>query len=98
VAGEIGLLLASLVPPDFKHKDVRRLEDRVEKALEEWQAGDREQLREELERAFEDAGKLEASPERSLLLERLAELSELMGFRVEGLGNGEGNEGGDGND
>jgi serine/threonine-protein kinase len=96
VAGEIGLLLASLEPPDFKNKDVRRLEDRVEKALEEWQAGDREELRHELERAFEDAGNFEESPERSLLLERLAQLSELMGFRVEGLGNGQGNEGGDG--
>ena len=49
-----------------------------------------------MERAFEDAGNFEESPERSLLLERLAQLSELMGFRVEGLGNGQGNEGGDG--
>lgn len=96
VAGEIGLLLASMRPPEFRNRDVRSLEDRVEQALEEWQAGDREELQNELERAFEEAGNLEDSSERTLLLERLTQLAELMGFRVDRFGEEGGNGDGDG--
>jgi hypothetical protein len=91
VAGEIGLLLASLEPPLFRNRDVNQIEASVESALEEWQAQDREDLQRELERAFNEAADLEDSPERTLLVERLTQLAELMGFRVDGLGAEEGN-------
>jgi hypothetical protein len=96
VAGEIGLLLASLETPVFKNRDVRQIEESVERALEEWQSQDREDLQRELERAFAEAADLEDSPERTLLVERLTELAELMGFRVDSFGGGEGNGDGDG--
>jgi hypothetical protein len=98
VAEEIGLLLASLEPPVFRNGQVRRLEDRLEQAMEEWRAEDREDLQRELERAFEEAADLEESSERTLLLERLAELAEVMGFRVDRIGEDGGNGDGDGND
>ena len=90
VAGEIGLLLASLEPSAFRPRDVRQVEDRVEKAMEEWQAEDRDDLQRELERAFEEAADLGESPERSELLDLLAQLAELMGFRVDRIGDGQG--------
>jgi hypothetical protein len=96
VAGEIGLLLASLKPPVFKNRDVRQVEDRVEQALEQWQSGDRDDLQRELERAFGEAADLEDSPERTLLVDRLTQLAELMGFRVDNLGGEEGDGNGDG--
>jgi serine/threonine-protein kinase len=98
VAEEIGFLLASLEPPVFRNGEVRRLEERVEQAIGEWQAEDREDLQRELEQAFEEAADLEESSERTLLLERLTELAELMGFRVDRIGEGGGNGDGDGND
>jgi serine/threonine-protein kinase len=98
VAGEIGLLLASLEPPTFQNGDVRQVDERVESAIEEWQAEDRDDLRRELERAFDEAADLEESSERTLLIDRLAQLAELMGFRVDRIGELEGNGGGDGND
>ena len=97
VAGEIGLLLSSLEPPDFGRGAINQLEERVEAALEEWQAQDRDDLQRELERAFETAGDLDESPERTLLVDRLTELAELMGFRVDSIGDGEGNGDGQGN-
>jgi hypothetical protein len=51
-----------------------------------------------MERALEEAADLEDSPERTLLLERLAELAQLMGFRVDRIGEDDGNGDGDGND
>jgi hypothetical protein len=98
VAGEIGLLLASLGPPTFGNRDVDRIEDRVERAMEEWESQDREDLRRELERAFGDAADLEDSPERTLLVEHLTELAELMGFRVDRFGGEQGSGDGDGGD
>jgi serine/threonine-protein kinase len=96
VAGEIGVLLASLDEADSRGPELRRLEERVEKALEEWQSDDRDKLRRELEGAFEEAAKLDDSPQRTLLVERLTEMAELMGFRVDSIGGGGGNGDGDG--
>jgi serine/threonine-protein kinase len=100
LAGEIGLLLASLEPPFFGNRDVNQIEERVERALEEWQSGDRDDLRRELEQAFDEVSDLEDSPERRLLIERLTQFAELMGFRVDPLGgdagNGDGGGEGDG--
>jgi hypothetical protein len=100
LAGEIGLLLASLEPPFFGNRDVNQIEERVERALAEWQSGDRDDLRRELEQAFDEVSDLEDSPERRLLIERLTQFAELMGFRVDPLGgdagNGDGGGEGDG--
>jgi serine/threonine-protein kinase len=98
VAEEIGLLLASLEPPRFGREEVGQVEERVEAAMGEWADQDREDLVRELERAFEQASDLEESPERALLVDRLAELAELMGFRVDRIIGGGGDGGGDGDD
>jgi hypothetical protein len=96
VVGEIGVLLASLDESDSRGPELRQLEERVEKALEEWQSDDRDKLRRELEGAFEEAAKLDDSPQRTELMELLTELAELMGFRVDRFGGGENNGNGDG--
>jgi eukaryotic-like serine/threonine-protein kinase len=92
VAGEILGLLAVLGPPQFRPRDVRQVEDRIERIMEEWANDDREDLIRELEQAFEDVADLEESPERDELTARLALLSELMGFRVDQIGQGDGDD------
>ena len=52
--------------------------------------------RQELERAFEEVAHLEESPERDELTARLIQLSELMGFRVDQIGQGDGEDDDDG--
>jgi eukaryotic-like serine/threonine-protein kinase len=96
VAGEIGGLLAVLGPPEFRPREIRQVEDRIERILEEWANSDREDLIRELERAFEEVGDLEESPERDELTARLIQLSELMGFRVDQIGQGNGEDDDDG--
>ena len=96
VAGEIGGLLAVLGPPEFPPRDIRQVEDRIERILDEWEKDDREHLMRELERAFEEVGDLEESPERDELTARLIQLSELMGFRVDQIGQGDGEDDDDG--
>jgi len=88
VAGEIGALLATLSPPEFRRRDVRQVEDRLEQVMEEWQGDNRDELTRELERTFEEVADLEESPERDELTARLIQLSELMGFRVDEIGSG----------
>ena len=92
VAGEIGGLLAVLGPPQFRPRDVRQVEDRIERILDEWASSDREDLIRELDRAFEEVADLEESPEREELTARLIQLSELMGFRVDEIGSGDGDD------
>jgi len=87
VAEDIAGLLAALGPPEFNPREVRQVEDRLQRVMEEWQNDDREELRRELERAFEDVADFEPSEEREELTALLAQLAELMGFEVE-QGNG----------
>ena len=96
VAGEIGALLAGMSPPDFRRQDVRQVEDRLERVMEEWEGDNRDELRRELERAFEEVADLEQSTEREELTARLIQLSELMGFRVDQIGQGNGEDDDDG--
>jgi eukaryotic-like serine/threonine-protein kinase len=96
VAGEIGALLAGMSPPDFRRRDVRQVEDRLERVMEEWEGDNRDELRRELERAFEEVADLEESTEREELTARLIQLSELMGFRVDQIGQGDGEDDDDG--
>ena len=88
VASEIGVLLGVLGPPEFRPRDIRQVEDRIDRILEEWESDDREDLIRELERAFEEVADLEESPEREELTARLIQLSELMGYRVDQIGQG----------
>ena len=96
VVGEIGVLLGVLGPPEFRPRDIRRVEDRLEHVMEEWDGGNRDELRRELERAFKEVAELEESPERDELTARLTQLSELMGFRVDQIGQGDGEDDDDG--
>jgi eukaryotic-like serine/threonine-protein kinase len=88
VASEIGVLLGVLGPPEFRPRDIRQVEDRIQRILEEWENDDRDDLIRELERAFEEVADLEESPEREELTARLIQLSELMGYRVDQVGQG----------
>jgi len=90
VAGEIAGLLAVLGPPDFHPRDISKVEDRLEQVLKAWEEDKRDELMRELERAFEEVADLEESPERDDLTARLIQLSELMGFRVDQIGQGDG--------
>jgi serine/threonine-protein kinase len=89
VADDIAGLLAGLEPPEFRPKEVRQVEERLQRVMEEWEDDDRDELRRELERAFEDVADLEPSEQREELTARLVELAELMGFEVEQGGGGE---------
>ena len=98
VAGEIGALLATLAPPEFKPKEVRQVEDRLEKVMEEWENDNRERLIRELEHAFEEVADLEESQERDELTNRWIELAELMGFQVDQVDQGGQGDGDDDDD
>jgi hypothetical protein len=89
LADDIAGLLAGLEPPEFRPREVRQLEERMQQVMEEWEDDDREDLRRELERAFEDVADLEPSEQREELTARLVELAELMGFGVEEGGGGD---------
>jgi serine/threonine-protein kinase len=83
VADEIESLLAALQPPQFQRRDVRRVEDRLEQVMEDWESDDREELMRELERSFEAVGDLDQSTERDQLHQLFIQLAELMGFEVD---------------
>jgi lipoate-protein ligase A len=83
IAGEIEALLASLSPPEFKPKDVRKVEDRLRDVVRRWENGDDEELARELERAFDAVADLEDSAERDQLNEMFIQLAESMGYQVE---------------
>jgi len=87
MAEDIAGLLAALGPPEFRPREVRQVEERLQRVMEEWQDDDREELSRELERAFEDVDDLEPSEQREKLTALLVQLAELMGFEVE-QGNG----------
>ena len=82
--------------PLNSQRDVRQVEDRLERVMEEWEGGDDAIVRRELERAFEEVADLEESTERDELTARLIELSRLMGFRVDQIGQGDGKDDDDG--
>jgi tRNA A-37 threonylcarbamoyl transferase component Bud32 len=83
VAAEISDLLAELEPPDYKPKDVREFEDRVTKAVEQWEEGQDEKAAETLGDAFNTLGKFPESEARDDLLALLIALTEAMGFEID---------------
>jgi predicted lipid-binding transport protein (Tim44 family) len=86
VAEDIAGVLAALGPPEFRPREVRQVEERLQRVMEEWQDDDREELRRELERVFEDVDDLESSEEREELTALLVRLADLMGFDVQESG------------
>lgn len=83
VAIEIENLLAALQAPQFKPKDVRQVEDRLDRVMEEWERDNRDDLKGELERSFDAVGALDKSAQRDQLTEWFIQLAELMGVEVD---------------
>ena len=83
LAAEISEILATLEPPDYKPKDVREIEDRVNKAIDQWGKGQREMAAKSLEDAFTSLDKLPESEAHDELFVLLTTLTEEMGFTVE---------------
>ena len=77
-------------PPEFRQSDVSKVEDRLEQVMKAWDGDKRDELIRELEKAFEEVADLEESAERDELTARLIQLAELMGFRVDQIGQGDG--------
>lgn len=83
VAEEIRGLLASAEPPDFKPKDVRRVEDRLDEILEEWSKEEPDKLEDRYDKAFEAVGQLPESDLRDRVADGFVRLAEMMGVDLE---------------
>ncbi|MGZ5385511.1 MAG: hypothetical protein ACXWH0_16215, partial [Acidimicrobiia bacterium] len=83
LAVEIGDILAGLDAPEYKPKDVREIEDRVSKAIDQWGNDQREMAAKSLEDAFISLDKLPESEAHNELFVLLTTLTEEMGFQVE---------------
>ena len=83
VALEIESFLATLQAPQFRPRDVKRIEDRLERVMEEWERDDRDNLMRELERSFDAVGDLDESAQRDQLTAMFMQLADLMGFEVD---------------
>ena len=78
IAAEITRVLAGLGPPDYKPKDVRELQQRVDRSVAEWEDGNAERSAESLQDAFESVERLPASDTRAELLALLTALAGAM--------------------
>ena len=86
LAAAITEALAGLDPPDYKPKDVKEVEDRVNKALDQWGSGRTETAVESLDDAFVSLEKLADSEARDGVFDLMTMLAEAMGFQVESGG------------
>ncbi len=86
LAAEISDILASLDPPEYKPKDVREVEDRMNKAIDQWGEGQGEMAAKSLEDAFASLEKLPDSEAHEELFALLTTLTKEMGFEVEDAG------------
>ncbi len=86
LAAAIEVVLAGLDPPEYKPKDIREVQDRVNKAVDEWGKGQREMAAESLEDAFASLEELPESEAHDELFVLLTTLTEEMGFQVENDG------------
>ena len=80
LAGQISDLLGGLQPPDYKPKDVKEVEDRVYRAIDQWENDDSEAALETLNDALARVGEFPESETRDELVALLAELAEAMGL------------------
>jgi len=83
LAVEIGDILAGLDPPEYKPKDVREIQDRVTRAVDQWGKGQSEMAASSLEDAFRSLEKLPESEAHDELFALLTSLTEEMGFEFE---------------
>lgn len=84
LATEIGEVLAGLDPPEYKPKDVKELEDRVNKAVDDWGKGQLEMAERSLGDAFTSLEKLPESDAHDELLGLMNTLAVEMGFQAAG--------------
>jgi serine/threonine-protein kinase len=82
IALAISGLLDEMRPPEFKRNEVKDLGEVLDKILQEADEGDREELRNNLEKAFEEVAKLPESPQRQELHDLFVQLAESYGFTV----------------
>ncbi len=83
VASSISFALAALRPPEFKPKEVRKVEEALVELMEAWSDGDREDIAEELRSTNKAASGLPKSSEREEVLQMVSDLAEIMGFRLQ---------------
>ena len=83
VALDTRSLLGELEPPQFKPKDLRRVEDRLDKVMEVWERGNSDDLEEEFENLLEAVADLDESAQRDELTASLIQLAAVMGLEVE---------------
>ena len=78
IGAEIGRLLGAVGPPDYKPKDVRELQQRVDRSIDEWENGNEERSAGNLREAFESVDGFPASDTREELVALLNALAEAM--------------------
>ena len=83
VALETRSLLGALEPPQFKPKDVRRVEDRLDKVMEVWERGNGDDLAGEFEKLLDAVADLDESAQRDELTASLIQLAGVMGLEVD---------------
>jgi hypothetical protein len=82
MATVIETALAGLQPPDFKPKDVRKVEEALDAVMKKWSDGDMEDIVEKFEDLFEAVTELPRSQERQEITEMVIRLAELMSLDV----------------
>ena len=83
VALETKSLLGALEPPQFKPKDVRRVEDRLDKVMEVWERGNGDDLAGEFEKLLDAVADLDESAQRDELTASLIQLAGVMELEVD---------------
>lgn len=86
VADEIEAHLVELTPPDFRPKDVKRVENALAAVMDAWAAGDEEEIANELEAMGEAILQLPETEATNHLMDHFVELAALMGFDVQSEG------------
>jgi hypothetical protein len=82
IAMAITDVLSGMGPPEFKPKETRDIEEKLDEVLERAGDDDREKLADGLEKAFEEVEDLDESSERDQLQELFVRLAESYGFDV----------------
>jgi serine/threonine-protein kinase len=81
IATAIYELLEEMEPPEFKPNEISKIEDKLREILRHAD-GDRDELADSFEKAFEEVAKLPDHPERQELHDLFVQLAESYGFTV----------------
>lgn len=96
IATAMSAALEEMQPPEFRPRDVSRVEDALREVMEGWfDDDDQDQLGRSLERLFERVVELPDSAEREEMVDWSVQLAESMGFEVDGAPD-DGDDGDDG--